>query len=68
MGNAQEIAPDTATEHAPRADELRGALATAEAERDQLPAGKAPTPPRLEAFDELLADASRGSERRRGNI
>lgn len=36
MGNAQEIALDTATEHALAADELRGALATAEAERDQL--------------------------------
>lgn len=36
MGNAQEIALDTATEHALRADELYDLLATAEAERDQL--------------------------------
>ena len=57
LGNAQEIALDTATEHALRADELRGALATAEAERDQLARWKSTNAPRLEALDGLLADA-----------
>ena len=56
FGNAQEIALDTATEHALRADELRGALATAEAERDQLARWKSTNAPR-QALDGLLADA-----------
>lgn len=57
LGNAQEIALDTATEHALRADELRDRLAAAEAERDQLARWKSTNAPRLEALDGLLADA-----------